>query len=126
VCQPVRQLSIVGEQDQAGRLGIETTNWIEARCRVYEFDYGRSTPGFPSGRHHPSRLVHRPYLPGLGPNQAPIHPDLISICDIARRVGDDFPADPDSTFGDDHLSFTPGGNSSMREELGEPHVSRTG
>ncbi len=122
--QPVGQLPVVREQDQPSRLGIEPPHRIEPRSRVDQFDHSRPSPWFPRRRDHPSRLVHRPDLPRLSPNQAPVHPHLISICDVPRRVRDHLPANPDPPLGDDHLSFTPRSDPSMSEKLGEPHDAR--
>ena len=90
--EAIGQLAVIGEQQQAGRVGVEPAHRVEPGLGVDQRDHSRPIARLLRGRDHPRRLVHRPNLPRLCPDRAPIHPHVIPSSNISRRVGDDLPA----------------------------------
>ena len=64
--EPVRELAVVGQQDQPGRVGVEPADRVEAALRVGPARRPPAPPGLPRGRGHAGRLVQHPDLGRLG------------------------------------------------------------
>ena len=84
--EPVGELAVVGQQDQAGGVGVEAPHRVEAPLRVDELDHGRAPARLARRRHHPGRLVDDPDLARLGRYGPPVDLDAAGLVDVAGRV----------------------------------------
>ncbi len=69
VGEAVGQLAVVGEQQQAGRVGVEPADRVEARLALDQADHRRPRSGLLRGRDDAGRLVDRPDLTRLRADQ---------------------------------------------------------
>ena len=124
VHQPVGELAVVGDQDQPGRVGVETADRIQPPLRVDQLGDRAPAPGLARGRGDPGRLVEDPHLARLGADRSPVdlHPAL--ELDVARRVRDHLAAHPHPPGGDQRLGLAARGDSGVGEVLCEPHAAK--
>jgi hypothetical protein len=81
--EAVRQLAVVREQDQSGRVRIEATDRVEAAPGVDQLGHRAASARLASSRDDALRLVERPDLTWLGRDPFPIHLDLGAFADIS-------------------------------------------
>ena len=93
--QAVRQLAVVGEQDQPGGVRIESADRVEPPLGVDQFRDRRSPARLTSGRDHAGRLVDRPDLARLGRHRGAVDLHPGALVHVPRRIGDDLAADAD-------------------------------
>ena len=125
VRQLVRQRAVVGQQQEAGRVGVEPPHRVEARLRIDQLDDRLPLSRLARRRDDSGGLVHHPDLEGLGAYGRPVDPDVVALVDVPRRVDDDLAADRDDALGDDLLGFAAGGDAAVREVFGQPHERGT-
>jgi len=87
--QPVGELAVVGQQDQAGRVGVEPTDRVQAEPLGHQPDHGGPSLGIDRGRYHSRRLVHRIHdpLPAIL-NELAVKRHDVRRRDVAGRVRD--------------------------------------
>ena len=96
VREPVGELAVVGQQDQAGGVGVEPADRVQAPLAR---DERRRPSGGPAGRcaveTTPARLVERrrPRAPARCRDRPAVDRDGVELVDVARRVGDDLAVD---------------------------------
>ena len=120
--EPVGQLAVVREQDQAGGVGIEAPDRVEAARRAHQLDHGGPAVRVAGRRHHAGRLVQRMDLVRLGRDLAPIDRHPARLVDISCRIRNDLAVNRYATLRHDALGGAPRGDAGVREELGEPHA----
>jgi hypothetical protein len=120
--EPVGQLAVVRQQDQARGVGIEAPDRVEAARRAHQLDHGGPTVGVAGRRHHPGWLVQRMDLVRFGRDLAPIDRHPTRLVDISCRIRNDLAVNRYATLRHDALGGAPRGDASVREELGEPHA----
>ena len=86
--QAVRQLAVVGQQDQAGGVGVEPADRVQARAVGHELDDRRAAVGVARGRDDAGRLVERVDDARLRARQRrAVDRDRRGLVDVAGRVG---------------------------------------
>src|SRR4051812_46792994 len=122
--QAVRELAVVGQQDQAGALGIQAPDRVQAPGALgRELDDGRAPVGVARGRDHAGRLVDRvdDVLARRAQRRA-VERDAARLVDVARRIGDGLAGDRDPARAHDVLGGAAGGDAGVSEVLREPHT----
>src|ERR671925_299869 len=127
VHEPVRQLAVVGEQDEAGGVGVQPADWIQARARRRDQPHHRrSTLRVARRRHHAGGLVDHPDDALLrAADELAVDAHLRRHGDPAPEVGHHLPVDGHPPGPDQVLGRPAGGHTRVGEVLGEPHGSAT-
>ncbi len=90
VRQPVGEVAIVGQQDQAGRVGVQSADRIEPLSRVDERDDGPAPLWVAGGGDDTGRFVDRvdDELLRTRADRLSVELDTALLVDVASRVGD--------------------------------------
>ncbi len=121
--QPLGQLAVVGEEDQAGGVRVEAADGVQAPLGVDELDDRRAAVGVLRGRDDPRRLVDGvdDALGGRRDGTA-VDGDGLRAVDVVGGVAQHQAADRHAAAGDHALGGAAGGDARVGEELGEPHL----
>ncbi len=121
--EPLRECSVVGEQDQAAAVGVEAPYGIEAATLFGDQLHHRGTAvGVARRGEHADGLVHGVDDPWLGsPEWLPVDLDAVALVHIAGRVAHQLPVDAHAPGDDQRLGGPPRGDASVGEVLGETH-----
>ncbi len=84
--EPVRQLAVVREQDEPGRVRVEAPDRVEPALRRHEVRHGLALARLARGRDDVERLVEDPDLARLGPDRLALDLDAALLVDVARRI----------------------------------------
>ena len=123
--EPVGELAVVGQQQQAGRVGVEAADRVEPRlaCRP-----ARRPPAAPPGslavETTPAGLFTAQTSRASAADRAAVDPHVVALPDVPRRIGDHLAADRHPPVGDDLLRLPPRSDAAVGEELREPHERR--
>jgi hypothetical protein len=79
--EPVRERSIVGEEENARRVGVESSDGHDPKGMTDEADDRRPPVGIASGRHHAGRLVQEDVCKPLRLQSASVDLDDVPRCD---------------------------------------------
>jgi len=109
VGQPVGELAVVGEEDQAGGVGVEPADRIQPLGPTDELDHRRPPLRIARGRDDARRLVDRVHdAPDrVGADPPAVDRDVVVRVDAAGRVEHRLTADPDAPGPDDLLRRAP-------------------
>src|SRR5439155_809034 len=124
VGQPVRELAVVGEQDQPGAVGVQAPDRVQPpRAARSQLDDGGPGVGVARRGDHAPGLVHRvDDALARRAQRLAVERDAARVVDVARRVGDDLPAHADPSRADDVLGGAPGGDAVVGKVLGQAHT----
>jgi len=127
VRQPIGELAVVGQQDQAGRVGIQPADRVQAHRSTDHVDDRRAPLWVARGRDDPRGLVDRvdDALHRTFADPVPVHRDLVNGFYVARRIEHQLPAHPHPPGADDLLRSAARGDPCAGEELGESHRPAT-
>ena len=81
VCQPMRELTVVREQEHTGRAGVESTHGHDTRRTRHELDDGRPTLRVARGGDDARRLVQQDVRELLLRDTRPVHLDHVARLD---------------------------------------------
>ena len=126
VGQPVGQLAVVGQQDQARRVRVEPPHRIEPLAAGDERDDRRPSLRV-LGRAHVARgLVERvDDVLALQGGHAAVDRDVVALPHVARRIADDLAADGDAPGEHELLRGPARGDAGVGEVLAEAHGAAT-
>ena len=103
----MRQVAVVGQQDQAARLGVEPSDRVETAVagNADEIDDGRAPVRVAGRRDDARRLVERVDDADRGPGADELAVDLdpLVAADVAGRIGDDHAVHADALVEDELL-----------------------
>ena len=125
VGERVGEVAVVGEQDQAGAVGVQATDRVQALPGGHEVD--DRGPAVRVGRRgdHAGRLVQRVDDARARPaDQLAVDGDRLLAGDVARRVGDHGAVDGHPPVDDERLRRAPRGDARVGEVLSEAHGAR--
>ncbi len=119
----LRELAVVGEQDQAAAVGVQAPDRVQATLLGAT---SSTTVGRPwvsrAVESDADRLVQRVDDPLLGARERlPVDLDAIALVDVARRVAHELAVDAHAPGDDQRLGGAPRGDAGMGEVLGEAH-----
>lgn len=121
VHQALGEPPIVGEDEEAGRVGVETADRVQAPRRRHKIDDGGPPLRVAGGRNDPARLVQHPHLERFGAHRPTVDRHLDTLVDVARGIGDRFASDLDTPGAHELLARAPGGDTTAGEVLRESH-----
>ncbi len=119
------EVAVVGQQDQAGRLGVETTDRVEPAVpgRANQIDDGRAAVRVARGGNDAGRLVER--VDDADGRRAAdvlaVDLDPLLAADVAGRVGDHLAIDEDAPVEHELLGGSARGDARVGEMFGETH-----
>ena len=126
--QQVGELAVVGQQDQAGAVGVEAPDRIQARAAGRRPGERRSAGRGCRARSRRRRRAcaarrrTRRSAPG---ERAPVDAHALSLADVARRIEHALAVDAHAPGGDQLLGGAARGDAGVGEVLGEAHAAAT-
>src|SRR4051812_20533415 len=122
----VGELSVVGQQDEPGGVGVQPADRVQANACVDELRDDAAPVRVLRSRYHAGRLVDEiDDLLGLQCDRCAVDLDVVGLVHVARRVQDDLAADGDPSLAHDVLRSAPRGDAGVGEELGQAHTCVT-
>ena len=116
----MREWAVVGEEQCAGRVGVEATDRDDAFRKVDEFDDGPATLRIGCRRHRRSRLVQEDVGEALGRDLPAVHLDTIGGFDMRVQLSS-LAVDPHTSGLDQLVGRAPRGDSRAGEIRVQTH-----
>ena len=120
MCEAVRQLPVVREQERSGRVHVEASYGNDARAGVDQLEHGPPALGVTCRRHHAGGLVQQQMRERLLPHNASVDLDDVARLDDGVQLAG-FSVDPDATRLDQLVSPPPRRDAAAGEERIETH-----
>ncbi len=126
VGERVGEVAVVGEQDQAGAVGVQAPDGVQALAGGHEVDDGGPPVGVGRRGDHPGRLVQRVDDARARPaHELAVDRDRLVAGDVARRVGDHGAVDGHPPVDDERLRRAPRRDAGVSQVLSEAHGHMT-
>ncbi len=124
--EPVGELTVIGQEDQAGRVDVEAAHRVQPQGRENQRHHRRAALGIASGGDHSEWLVDgEDDARGRLRDGPAIHFDLVGELDCPGRVGDLNTADRHPPGANQPLGFAARGEAGRRQILGQAHLPGT-
>jgi len=126
VREPVRELAVVGEQEQPGRVRVQAADRVEPLAAAHERDDRRAPLRVLRGADVAGRLVERiDHVAALEGDPGAVDRDRVLLPHVACRVAHDLATDGHAAGEHELLGGAAGGDAGMSQVFGEAHGAAT-